>query len=174
MTRIIAIVLTASAVSLWAVSAKALEYRQLNPHVSPPTPYVQNSFQPQAWPRVHHAPAITKTLNGAMQSYTAAPVPAPAPQYDYDWQRQPAPVAPRLAPPQFSYPQQGYYPREGVVPQAPGYEYDFGGAGTYPPVYPMEGAGWRQRTPTYRATGFSDHKSMKLNPHHGTYANCPR
>ena len=160
MTRIFMIALTASVVALWAVSAKAN-----GAHGGHTLAQQPNSFYPpaHAWPHVNHAPAITKTLGYVPRT---EPAPAPTQTYDYDWQRQPAPAAPQRAHPQFSHPQQGYYPREGQVQQAPGYEYDFGGAATFPPTYPMEGANWRAPR-VYAPTTINS-------PQSGTYTHCPR
>jgi hypothetical protein len=155
------IALTASGVALWAVSAKASDAYGNAYHQAPSSTFYYPTAQ--AWPKVDHAPAITKTLRYAPQDQVA---PAPSQTYDYDWQRQPAPAAPQQAHPQFSHPQQGYYPQEGQTQQAPGYEYDFGGAGTYPPLYPMEGANWRAPR-VYVPTNVKK-------PSHGTYAHCPR
>lgn len=171
MTRILAIALTASGVVFSASSSKAADLferetgvnvfnNQFQPH--------QSYWHPEAWARYNHGPAISKTLR-----YAPNEVATPAPAYDYDWQRQSAPRPPSVAPKQFSFPQQGYYPREGEVLKAPGYEYDFGGAGTFPPTHPMEGAAWRgprQRVvisslaPTHSASGDIGRDS---------YADCP-
>lgn len=140
MTRIFIISLTASLVAFWAVSAKADGWHE-NPHtVGTNHSHAPHSRAPYAWPHMNHEPAITKTMTPPQQ------VPAQSsevPYYEYEWQRQPGPPAPSLVAPQFSYPQQGYYPREGEVPQVQGYEYDFGDGATYPPAFPMEGAKWK-------------------------------
>ena len=142
MTRVFIISLTASLVALWVVTAKAEGWHGAGSY-HPGS--VAHSHAPQfppayAWPLTNREPAITKTLTPRQPELLQ---PEPNEDYQYEWQHQPAPPAPYLAAPQqFSYPQQGYFPRDGKVEQAPGYEYDFGGAGTYPPLVPMEGASW--------------------------------
>lgn len=142
MTRIFAISLTASLVAFWVVSAKAEGWRGTGFfHPSATTDNFPPRFPPtHAWPHTNHEPAIGKTLT---PRHPALLQPESEPDYQYEWKHQPAPTPPHLATPQqFSYPKQGYFPREGAFEQAPGYEYDFGGAGSYPPLVPMEGASW--------------------------------
>ena len=175
MTRIFIISLTASLVALWVVSAKAEGWpsngffhpssvdHTHNPH-SPP---------PHAWPRTNHEPAIGKTLT----PYQSIPAQSePSADYQYEWQHQPAPPAPYLAAPQqFSYPQQGYFPREGIVEQAPGYEYDgydFGGGGSYPPMVPMEGASWVAPRTVSGKTGLHAPQPFKHHSGSETHYGC--
>ena len=154
MTRIFVISLTASLLALWAVFAKA-EGLHANGHfhsINAAHAYGPHPAEIHAWPRTNHEPAIGKTLT---PPHTAPAQSEPSADYQYEWQRQPAPIPPHLAvPQQFSYPQQGYFPREGKVEQAPGYEYDFGGAGSYPPLVPMEGANWLGPKKPNRRWGF--------------------
>ena len=90
------------------------------------------------YPRSGHILVFGVTPNHLTQ-------PAPDVPDAGQWQYQPSPPAPILAPPKFSHPRQGYFPREQLAPQtAPGYEYDYGGTGTDRPPYPMEGASWSE------------------------------
>jgi len=173
MTRIlIAIAFTATGLSLWTVSAKAADWQtpgffghtaQLDPHLS------ANFIPALYWPKVGHEPAITKTLN-AVPNITVPQAPAPA--YSYDWQDQPVPPAPMLSSPQFSHPQQGFYPREEISPQiAPGYEYDFGGSESPSPIYPIEGAKWKSPRTYHRATSFAG--AIEASNASSEYAHCP-
>lgn len=142
MTRVFAFSLTATVIALWAVSAKSSDYSSA------------------VWPHYGHEPAITKTLRYGPPAH----MPPPAPEFGYDWQNQAPLPPPSFGGPRFSHPQQGYYPREGTIQQAPGYEYGSGGVGTYPPLYPMEGANWREpRVPV-----------MKNSHSNGTFAECHR
>ncbi len=90
-----------------------------------------------AWPQEQRNPAITRTIRPSAPAQVAPQAP---PAYDSDWQKQTVPSPQPTPRRQFSIPQQGYYPREGDIPKAPGYEYDFGGPATFPPTFPMEGA----------------------------------
>ncbi len=172
MTRIFVISLTASLLALWAVSAKA-EGWHTNEHFHPTTAvYGNGPHSPAsiAWPHTNHEPAIGKTLTPqqpiALQS-------EPNADYQYDWQSQPAPVPPHLATPQqFSYPQQGYYPREGKIEQAPGYEYDFGGAGSYPPSLLMEGASWVAPKKPAKKWGLHAPQPFSHSSGHETHFGC--
>lgn len=171
MTRIFAALLTASGLLSSIPSALAADW----PTFELPNGVVLAPSQDTArwsshyWPQVAHAPAITKTLTANPHH----PVPTtPPPSYDYRWQNQPSPPAPVLAPPKFSHPQQGYYPREQLAPQiAPGYEYDFGGAGSYPPLYPIEGANWKAPRTDSRAPHLADFRTTALDA--DGYAHCP-
>jgi len=97
------------------------------------------------WPTGPRNPAITRTIRPAAPAQLASPAP---PAYDPNWQNQTVPSPQPTPRRQFSIPQQGYYPREGEIPQAPGYEYDFGGPATFPPTVPMEGAALPESTTT--------------------------
>jgi len=146
MTRIlIAIAVAASGISLWAVSAKSADWENTGYFNHAVENYRGAYYQPVLhWPNIGHEPAITKTVTPSPNGATSE---VPAPVYNYEWQRQPALSAPTLAHPQFSHPQQGFYPRDEINPQiAPGYEYDFGESSSPPSYYPIEGAGWRERS----------------------------
>ena len=97
------------------------------------------------WPNERRNPAITRTIRPSVPGQLAPPA---TPGYDPDWQNQTVPSPQPIPRRQFSIPQQGYYPREGEIPQAPGYEYDFGGPATFPPTVPMEGAALPESVPT--------------------------
>ena len=153
-------ILAVASVSLGSIPAVATDFYNSQ---SPISNDYGGYYDPAGyWPQISHEPAITKTLN------TVPDIPTrqiPAPEYNYDWQNQPALTAPTLALPQFSYPQQGYYPREEIQPQiAPGYEYDFGGGSSYPPAYPIEGAKWKAP----RTVGFGGATQITEE-----YAHCP-
>lgn len=154
MARILVISLTASLIAFWAVSANA-ENGHEPEHFHPNTiAHNYGSTVPPlfAWPHTNHEPAIGKTLTP--QHPIAEPT-EPTADYQYEWQYQPAPPAPYLATPQqFAYPKQGYFPRDGKIEQAPGYEYDFGDTGSYPPSTPIEGAKWREPRKASARLGF--------------------
>lgn len=160
--KLTAFIIAVANISLWSVPAPAGDfYRQASP-LQYPGGYSDPALY---WPETAHEPALSKTLN------TVLDIPVqetPAPAYNYDWQNQPALTVPTLPLPQFSYPQQGYYPREEIQPQiAPGYEYDFGGTGSYPPAYPIEGAKWK--APHEVGLGHETHEAQFA----PEYAHCP-
>ena len=170
MTRTLTLLLAASGFAALTSSVQAVDWQIGHASTWQPTPPAQHARQWPAhfWPNVAHAPAITRTLD-LNPNYNAPPPSSPA--YDYEWQNQPSPPAPVLAPPTFSHPQQGYFPRENLAPQiVPGYEYDFGGAGTYPPLYPIEGASWKAPRAYTRATGFSTPEEIQVDAE--GYAHC--
>lgn len=131
----------------------------------PPRATAVGSFYAPApvWPLTPHDPAISKTLRPHHKGQAA-----PAP-YDPSWQNQTVPAPQTALPRRFSIPQQGYYPREGEIQQAPGYEYDFSGPATFPPTYPMEGAAWRGP----RSSPAAIYPTAIKWDRHGTYAECP-
>lgn len=131
MGKISLAVIAVCAASLAATPVFAEETRAPGNHVLTPL---------DAWTERGREPAITRTLRGN----AALPAPDAEPVYDPDWRRQQVPAPQAVPSDRFSIPQQGYYPREGEILRAPGYEYDSGGAGTYPPSYPMEGASLRR------------------------------
>lgn len=177
MRRLVAISLAASIIALWAVSARAggLDFSTGKPpftHTIVPGGTIQRPIQ--RWSDGGRDPAIVKTL----RPYYAAPQPAPSPDVPgHEWQ---APVEqwqqPTYPGSRFSYPQQGFYPREGYQQQHPGYEYDFDQGDSYGSQYPIEGASWRTRHPAWRATGFSDpQQTLPVRRFfYGTYAPCPQ
>lgn len=152
-------VIAAASISLWSFPASAADFY----HQVQSQQYHSGHFEPALyWPKTSHEPAISKTLS-TLPNIPIYQVPAPA--YNYDWQSQPAPQAPAIAVPQFFYPQQGYFPRDEIKPRiAPGYEYNYGGIGSYPPAYPIEGANWKAP----RAVGLG--QATQAAPE---YAHCP-
>lgn len=139
-------------------------YGQKLPFYSTVVPHAAYAHPVQYWSAAPRDPAIARTLRFNPPG-VAAPMPAP-PQY--------APVPP--PPPQwqqptypgsrFSYPQQGFYPREGYQNQHPGYEYDSNPAPGYGSLYPMEGASWRSSGAMHRA-------GMRRSGLYGTNPRCP-
>lgn len=154
-------ILAVTSASLWSIPAVSTDFYNGQ---SAASNYYGGYYDPAGyWPQIAHEPAITKTLS-AMPNISVQQ--APSSGHSYDWQNQPALTAPTLALPQFSYPQQGYYPREEIQPQiAPGYEYDFGGGSSYPPAYPIEGAKWK----ALRTVGFGGAAQITQEE----YAHCP-
>ena len=172
MTRKFVISATASLVIVWAVSAKAEGLQGIGFFQTSAASQGHFSQYPhsRAWPVTNHEPAIGKSLRvpqaTALQS-------TPDADYQYEWQHQPAPPAPYLATPQqFSYPKQGFFPRDGKVEQAPGYEYDFGDTGSYPPMVPMEGASWVARRTASGGTTLHAPQPFIHSSGHETHIGC--
>ena len=171
MTRILAAFIAASGLMSGANPASASDWTLAEPSSGFAPAPLQDSARWAAafWPRIAHAPAISKTFSANPNHAIPS---EPAPSYDYQWQNQPSPPAPILAPPQFSHPKQGYFPREQIAPQvAPGYEYDFGGAGTFPPLYPIEGANWKAPRSHSRSAIINTAQTTVLDAN--GYAHCP-
>ena len=170
MIRSLAAAMALSVVGIGAGAAQA----QKAPFYSTVAPYAAYQAPSPYWPGAPLDPAIARTLSPNPHAYVA---PQPQPQYEAAPQYETAPpaLAPQWQQPtypgsRFSYPQQGFYPREGYQNQHPGYEYDFNNGPGYGSLYPIEGASWR----TYRATGFSvpRHSVPIRNTFSGTIQDC--